>query len=120
MRKLCLGQLWSVSAIVFSCLVFQSCEALGFASIKSKGELRISFAGGQEILTRSGLEIPDTSDFILTVTDSKGRTLYDGLYGSSPESFEVDAGSYVIRVLSTRGSPYPSLPQTYMQSISLR
>lgn len=112
MRKLCLGLLWSFSAIVFSCLVFQSCEALGFASLKSKGELRISFAGGQEILTRSGLEIPDTSDFILTVTDSKGRTLYDGLYGSSPESFEVDAGSYVIRVLSCHFSkPAFSVPQ---------
>lgn len=105
-----------VVSLVVSCffvtVVFQSCEALGLGSLKPKGELRVSFAGGQEILTRSGLEIPDTSDFILTVTDSKGRTLYDGLYGSSPESFEVDAGSYVVRVLSCQFSkPAFSVPQ---------
>ena len=97
--------------IVFS-YVFQSCEALGFASLKPDGELRVAFAGGQEILTRSGLEIPDTSEFILTVTDSKGRTVYDGLYGSSPESFSVDAGSYVVKVMSCQFSkPAFSSPQ---------
>ena len=105
-----------VVSLVVSCffvtVVFQSCEALGLGSLKPKGELRVSFAGGQEILTRSGLEIPDTSDFILTVTDSKGRTVYDGLYGNSPESFEVDAGSYVVRVLSCQFSkPSFSTPQ---------
>lgn len=112
MKKLIVSLLWHVVAISVFSAVLQSCEALGLASLKAKGELRISFAGEQEILTRSGLEIPDTSDFILTVTDSKGRTVYDGLYGSSPESFDVDAGSYVVRVLSCQFSkPAFSTPQ---------
>lgn len=112
MKKLIVSSLWHFVAIFVFSVVLQSCEALGLASFKAKGELRISFAGEQEILTRSGLEIPDTSDFILTVTDSKGRTVYDGLYGSSPESFDVDAGSYVVRVLSCQFSkPAFSTPQ---------
>lgn len=112
MKKLIVSLLWRIVAVAAFCAALLSCEALGLASLKAKGELRVSFAGGQEILTRSGLEIPDTSEFILTVTDSKGRTVYDGLYGSSPETFSVDAGSYVVRVLSCQFSkPAFSAPQ---------
>lgn len=64
------------------------------------GELRISFAREQESLTRAGLSIPDTSDFILTVMDSKGGIVYEGLYGASPESLSLKPDSYVIKAVS--------------------
>ncbi len=64
------------------------------------GTLHVSFAPGQEILTRSGIEIPDTSDFILTVKDSKGTVMYEGPFGDSPEAMSLKPGSYTVRVVS--------------------
>lgn len=92
---------------------FLSCDMLGTSSSGGgKGELRISFASGQDALTRSGLDVPDTSDFTLTVKDSKGNVVYDGKYGDSPESIEVDAGSYSIYVVSEEFTrPAFSAPQ---------
>lgn len=78
----------------------QSCDTLGIASLMPDGELRISFAQSQDVLTRSGLDIPDTSDFLLTVMDSKGRVVYDGKYGDSPEVFSLNPGSYGVSVIS--------------------
>ena len=91
--------------------IFQSCNILvGLPG--SEGELRIAFAQGQELLTRSGLEIPDTSDFILSVKDSKGNIVYDGPYGASPEALKLKSGSYTVRVISEEfPKPAFSLPQ---------
>lgn len=74
-----------------------SCAKLGGSKV---GELRISFDDTSEIVTRSGQEIPDTSDFILYVTDAGGNVVYEGKYGDSPESMIVDAGSYNVKVMS--------------------
>lgn len=75
--------------------------ACGKLGGKDEGELRISFADTSVCsLTRTEAEIPDTSDFILSVTDSEGDVIYEGTYGDSPESMMVEAGSYVVKVLS--------------------
>lgn len=65
---------------------------------QEKGELR--WVLDKSILTKSGAEIPDTNDFILTIRDARGEILYDGTYGDSPESLAVEAGSYTIGVVS--------------------
>ncbi len=89
-----------------------SCEMLGLQSGTGKGELRIAFVREQESLTRAGLAIPDTSDFLLTIKDSGGAVVYDGKYGDSPESLPLDAGSYTVAVLSEKFSkPAFSSPQ---------
>ncbi len=89
-----------------------SCEMLGLQSGTGKGELRISFVREQESLTRAGLAIPDTSDFLLTIKDSGGEVVYDGNYGDSPESLSLDAGSYTVAVISEKFSkPAFSSPQ---------
>ena len=76
-----------------------SCQMLGVpAENDSKGELRISFS--DDALTKAVEELPDTSDFLLTVSSSDGSVVYDGLYGDSPESIMVEAGSYVVNVRS--------------------
>lgn len=83
-----------------SVCVLMSCNMLGLQQDDRFGELRISFAGGQELLTRSGLSIPDTSDFILTVKDSEGKVIYEGAYKDSPESMSLSPGNYTVRVVS--------------------
>ena len=47
------------------------------------GETRLqwSFAKETELLTRSLSEIPDTNDFLLTISDAGGKVLYNGPYG---------------------------------------
>lgn len=86
----CLCAMLAVSAV--SCGMLENVEESGM------GELRISFADGG--LTRSSAEIPDTSDFLITVTGPGGDVIYDGAYGASPESMMVSAGSYTINVRS--------------------
>ena len=61
-----------------------SCEALGEGD-EGTGILRVSFADGQEEMTRTSAEIPDADDFTITVADSKGRSVYSGLYSACPE-----------------------------------
>ena len=88
-----------------------SCNILG-DSTDVEGQLRISFAPGQEILTRSGIDIPDTCDFILTVKDAKGSVVYEGPFGASPETMSLKSGSYTISVISQEfPKPTFSLPQ---------
>ena len=84
-------------------LCLAGCETMGFRS-GGEGELRIAFASGVEQVTRASSSVPDTSEFILTVTDSKGKVVYQGAYGDCPESMTVSAGSYVVKALSSEFS----------------
>lgn len=77
-----------------------ACNLLGTAEAGGLGELRVSFARDQETLTRSGFNIPDTSDFILNVKDLDGKSVYEGLYGACPESLSLPSGSYTVSVIS--------------------
>ena len=92
-------------------LAVSACQMLGMPDeAQQKGELRISFNDGQ--ITRISETVPDTSDFLITVSDSDGEIIYDGSYGASPESIMVDAGSYDIYVRSCDFSkPAFSTPQ---------
>ena len=88
-----------------------SCQMLGVPDVKDeKGELRISFTDADA--TKVTESIPDTSDFLLTVSASDGKIIYDGSYGDSPESIMVDSGSYTIFVRSCDfNKPAFSMPQ---------
>jgi hypothetical protein len=92
-------------------LMAVSCQMLQPQSeTGQKGELRIAFY--DDLQTRSELVLPDTSDFLLTVTGPGGEIIYDGAYGDSPESIMVDAGSYTVNVRSCEfNKPSFSTPQ---------
>ena len=101
----------ATSIWLLAALLLCSCDILGTADSR-QGELRISFAGESGVYTRTQGEIPDTSDFILKVTDSKGAVVYDGLYGAAPESIKVSAGTYTVSALSCEFTkPAFSAPQ---------
>ena len=63
-----------------------------------QGELRWTLDTSS--LTKASDEIPDTNDFILTIKNADGKTLYEGSYGDSPEALQVDAGSYTVSIVS--------------------
>ncbi len=93
-------------------LAAASCQMLGLPSESEEGELRVSFAHEQESLTRAGLSIPDTSDFLLTIKGPGDRIVYDGKYGDSPEALSLESGSYTVTVISEEFSkPAFSAPQ---------
>lgn len=97
----------SVAAMLTSAV---SCESIFRAS--ENGTIRMAFLQDALIQTRAGISPSDTNSFILRVTDSKGRTVYDGTYGASPESMMVNPGSYTVKVMSSEfTAPAFSSPQ---------
>lgn len=103
----------TIGTFVLTSVFLAACEfADPSASSSGKGELRIAFSDVSAIATRAWSDIPDTSDFLLTVSDSYGNIIYDGMYGASPESIMVEAGSYDIYVRSCDFTkPAFSMPQ---------
>ena len=80
-------------------LLVAACDAIG-PDGKGEGELRVSFAHGYETSVRAISEIPDTGDFMLTISDSKGEPVYSGRYDDCPEAIKVPSGNYTVRVVS--------------------
>ena len=91
-----LKRLWALLPLVAA---LGACDDFGLRS-GGQGELRWIIDGGGAGTRASSAEIPDTNDFILKVSDAKGKILYEGSYGDSPESLLVDAGSYTVAVHS--------------------
>ena len=84
--------------------LISSCQRLGADSRPYTSRLSISFIKGAELFTRAGLNLPDTSAFLLSITDAGGNVIYNGNYGDCPESLDVPPGSYNIRVVSSEFS----------------
>ena len=81
--------------------VMAACEMLGDGTESAvEGRLEVSFADDVPEDTRSGVELPDTNDFILTVVGSDGKTVYDGSYGEAPDALMVKSGSYDVKIVS--------------------
>lgn len=80
-------------------LLLAACDVIG-PDDKGTGELRVSFAKNHDAVTRGISEIPDTGDFILTISDSKGISVYSGRYDDCPEAIQVPSGNYTVKVIS--------------------
>lgn len=93
--------LTSVIFFVISVFLVSSCERFGMDSGSKVSRLCVSFVKGGELFTRAGLNLPDTSAFILRIADAGGNVIYNGNYGDCPESLDVSPGSYNVRVVSS-------------------
>ena len=51
-------------------------------------------------VTKTAEAFPDTNRFLLSVADAQGNSVYDGLYGASPEVISVREGNYTVSVRS--------------------
>ena len=85
--------------------VLGACEDFGGGRSDGQGELRWVLEGDTELFTKATSHLPDTNDFLLTISDAGGKILYDGTYGDSPQSLPVDEGSYLV---SVRSSDFPA------------
>ena len=68
----------------------------------AKGTLRWALESAPSV--KSAEALPDTNDYILTVRDASGKTLYEGAWGDSPQALEVDEGNYTVGIVSI---PFP-------------
>lgn len=73
-----------------------ACET--FPPLREAGRLNIHFAALPSATRAAAL--PDSSLFLLTVTDEKGRSAYDGTFGDCPDPLEVAPGVYHVSVRS--------------------
>jgi len=89
------------AAIVFTLSITQACDHFGGdGDGNGKSGLVFHFSGTFGELTKASISIPDTSDFLLEVNDQDGKSVYDGLFGDSPETLFVSPGTYTVSVRS--------------------
>lgn len=88
-----------LAAIVQWCMLCAGCSLLGEED-SAVGVLRLSFGESTEFSTKAIEPLPDTSDFLLNITDASGRVVFNGKFGDCPEKMEVSAGSYTVRARS--------------------
>lgn len=92
---------------VIRCIVTAFAAALAcscdLASHDNEGEGRITLSLDGGMFSKSGSDsksVPDSSQFILSISDSNDKKVYEGTYGSAPSSFTVPAGIYGISIRS--------------------
>ena len=96
---------------LFMALVCAACTELSLPGNRP-GFIRISFDNSFSNATRGIPSIPETDDFILTVSDSEGGIIYKGRFADSPEKVEVPAGNYTVSAVSCDfNGPCYSAPQ---------
>lgn len=92
---------------------FTFCKRIDAGTETGSGYLSVHFSEPAYRQTKATAEnVPDTCDFLLKVTDSGGKVIYDGKYGDSSEKILVKSGTYNISVRSSEFSkPAFSCPQ---------
>lgn len=71
-----------------------SCEDL-LKTFGKQGLLQIRFSETTIPGTKASA-LPDTNEFIISISDSKGKSVYDGSYGALKENLQLNEGSYTI------------------------
>ena len=92
------------AALAVAVLLFSACDA---ALSQQQGRLTFHFAGPPA----TKADIPDTSDFLLKVSNADGHVIYEGVYAQSPEAILVKPGAYTVSATSQAFSaPAFSMP----------
>lgn len=93
---------------VFIC----SCQKGSETEDGTQGRILLKFNGNPRELSKVSMEMPDTNEFLLTIKEESGKTIFDGIYCDLPEAITVNPGSYQIFVRSADyDSPGFSQPQ---------
>lgn len=83
-------------------VLMHSCNKYG----RGDCELILSFSEeynilSEELRTKGGVYIiPDTNDFILSISREEGEEIYKGAYGKKPSKLAVAEGIYILKVYS--------------------
>lgn len=91
---------------IFTAVMLVSAFCLCLSCIKTAGDgsapgkLMFRFEGNPKELSKTSAELPDTNEFLITVSDESGSVIFDGKYRELPEAVDVAPGSYSIFVRS--------------------
>ena len=88
----------SLAALAALLFLSSSCQDL-FQQDKT-GTLLVSLPELFPPATRAANGIPDTGEFIVTVTGPDGSTVYDDCYARLPDELSVPAGAYTVSAVS--------------------
>ncbi|MBO4447357.1 MAG: DUF4493 domain-containing protein [Bacteroidales bacterium] len=97
-------------AAAFAALILSgictSCSDLFGDGPSSSGKASISFvfADNWDARAREAAAMPDTNDFLLTVSSSSGEVLFNGKFGSAPETIIAAPGTYTVNAVSAEFS----------------
>ena len=75
-------------------LLTAACEDL-MQTFGRQGELQIRFSETTIPGTRASA-LPDTNEFIISITDGKGNSVYEGRYGALKEKINLGEGNYTV------------------------
>lgn len=82
-------------------LLFAAVGCEDFLSSGAKGGGKTGSLSWRFIpVTKATEAFPDTNQFLLSIADAQGNSVYDGKYGDSPEVVTVREGSYTVSVRS--------------------
>ncbi len=89
----------------------QACDA--FLAPSEDGRIEVAFIEDYFTQTRAtSSSVPDSNRFTLKVTAANGSSLYDGPYGSAPQTILAAAGTYTVSAISCEfKAPAFSVPQ---------
>lgn len=90
---------FTASVLGLALLAAGSCRKSGKEDT-APGTLMFRFEGNPRELSKVSQELPDTNDFLITVTDGAGNVIFDDIYCNLPEAMDVEPGSYGIFVRS--------------------
>ncbi len=77
-----------------------ACDDFSPAALQQQGQGELRWTLDRQSYTKAPEELPDTNDFLLSVTDANGEVLYEGSYGDSPESLLLSPGNYTVSIVS--------------------
>jgi hypothetical protein len=80
-----------------------ACLAAGCDNLSEKDgyiDLRFDRESVSMLNTKGTVSVPDTADFVLTITNSAGVAVYSGSYSERPSELAVPSGTYAIEVVS--------------------
>ena len=81
-----------------------ACLAAGCNNLSERDgyiDLRFDRESVSQLQTKGAVSIPDTADFLLTITNSSGVAVFSGSYSERPPELAVPSGTYTIDIVST-------------------
>lgn len=87
------------SILISAAALVMVCSCSDLFQTENRGILKIFFPEEVKLYTKSQT-IPEPNDFIISVTGSDGKSVFNGNYGSTPDELFLDPGTYTVMAKS--------------------
>ena len=84
---------------ILATVLLVCCSCQGFFQTDNEGILKIYLPDEVNVYTKASA-LPEPNDFIINVTGSDGKCVYNGSYGDTPDQLFLSAGTYTVTAKS--------------------